>query len=462
MSSLYRACLFAERALLPEGWRADVRIAVGPDGRIEAVADGSDAAGAVVTAGPLVPAMPNLHSHAFQRAMAGLAEVAGEGGDSFWTWRDTMYRIARTLTPEDVGAIAVKLYVEMLKGGYGSVAEFHYLHHAPGGEPHADPAEMSRRILDAAAQAGIGLTLLPVFYAHADFGGVPPHAGQARFVHDEQGFLRLLEGLAEPVRSAGASLGIAFHSLRAATPDEMRAILAAAPASAAGPIHIHAAEQTAEVEACLAWSGRRPVRWLLDEMGADRRWCLIHATHMEPGEVGDLARSGAVAGLCPTTEANLGDGLFEATGYLGQGGAIGIGSDSHVATSVAEELRLLEYGQRLRDRRRNVLSGGAARSVGRRLFDAALAGGAQALGQGEGRIAPGAFASFAVLDGDEPFIAASDGDAILDRWIFALGARTVRDVIVRGRWVIRDRRHDNDETIDAAFRRTLGRLAAVA
>jgi formimidoylglutamate deiminase len=458
MSPVYPASLFAERALLREGWADRVRLDLGADGRIAAIAVDTDPAGAETVAGPLVPAMPNLHSHAFQYAMAGQAEVAGSSTDSFWTWRDTMYRIAGQLSPEDAGAVAAKLYVEMLKGGYGAVGEFHYLHHAPGGGAYDDPAEMSLRIADAARRAGIALTHLPVFYAHSDFGGAPPHAGQARFIHSPDAFLALLDRMRAEL-GATATLGLAFHSLRAATPDEMRAILSSGLAS--GPIHIHAAEQTAEVDACLAWSGKRPVRFLLDEIGAGEGWCLIHATHMDGSEVRDLAASGAVAGLCPETEANLGDGLFAAEDYLGRGGAFGIGSDSQVSTSVAEELRMLEYGQRLQARRRNVLAGGADRSTGRRLFDAALDGGVAALGPASGgRIAVGAPASFTVLDGDDAFIATSKGDLVLDRWLFARGTTVVRDVLVGGRWVIRGGHHADEEAIDRAFRSALGRLAA--
>ncbi|BDA85266.1 formimidoylglutamate deiminase [Aureimonas sp. SA4125] len=458
MSLVYPSSLFAGRALLRDGWAGDVRLDIGADGRIAAIAVGAEPAGAERVAGPLVPAMPNLHSHAFQYVMAGQAEVAGSSADSFWTWRDVMYRIAGLLSPEDAGAVAAKLYVEMLKGGYGAVGEFHYLHHAAGGGAYDDPAEMSLRIADAARRAGIGLTLLPVFYAHSDFGGAPPQERQARFVHSPDAFLSLLERLRTELGTT-ATLGLAFHSLRAATPGEMRAILGAGLAS--GPIHIHAAEQTAEVEACLAWSGRRPVRLLLDEIGAGKGWCLIHATHLEDGEVRDLAASGAVVGLCPATEANLGDGIFPAEAYLGKAGSFGIGSDSQVATSVAEELRMLEYGQRLQARRRNVLAGGPDRSTGRRLFDAALDGGVTALGAASGgRIAVGAPASFTVLDGDDAFIATSEGDRVLDRWIFARGSKVVRDVMVAGRWVIRDRRHANAEAIDRDFRAALDRLAS--
>lgn len=449
--------LFAEKALLPTGWAERVVVSIGDDGRIAAIEAGqAPAAGDERASGPVVPAMANLHSHAFQRAMAGCAEVAGAGDDSFWTWREAMYRTVGLVDPDDVEAIAAKLYVEMLKGGFGRVVEFHYLHHSADGTPYADPAETSLRILNAAQATGIGLTHLPVFYAHANFGGLAPSPGQRPFLHDPDRFLALLGRLQPACVEAGAELGYAIHSLRAATPEEMRAILNSAPVS--GPIHIHVAEQIREVEDCLAWSGRRPVEWLLDEMPVDERWCAIHATHMTAEETGRLAKSGAVAGLCPATEANLGDGIFPAVDYLATGGRFGIGTDSHVATSVAEELRLFEYGQRLRDHKRNRLAAGPGASVGRTIFDAATAGGAQAAGIGPHGIAIGARADLVVLDGANPFIAAASGNQILDRWLFALGGEAVRDVMIAGKWKIRNGRHDREEDIDRAFGRVLNKL----
>lgn len=449
--------IFAERALLPGGWAENVAISLDASGHIAAIETGSTAAsGAERAAGPLVPAIANLHSHAFQRAMAGLAEVAGSGDDSFWTWREEMYRTVGLVNPDDVEAIAAKLYMEMLKGGFGHVAEFHYLHHQADGTPYADPAEMSLRILAAARTTGIGLTHLPVFYAHANFGGVDPNPGQRPFLHDPDRFLALLQRLEPLCREAGHTLGYAIHSLRAATPEEMRTILDAAPVR--GPIHIHVAEQTKEVDDSLAWSGRRPVQWLLDEMPVNERWCAIHATHLTDDERQRLARSGAVAGLCPATEANLGDGIFPAVDFMAEGGIFGVGTDSHVATSVAEELRLLEYGQRLRDRRRNRLASGPGASIGRTIFDAAHKGGAQAAGQKTSGIAVGARADFVVLDGDNPYIAAASDNQILDRWLFALGGESVRDVMVAGEWKIRNGRHDREDDIDRAFARVLMKL----
>ncbi|MDK1388442.1 formimidoylglutamate deiminase [Sinorhizobium sp. 8-89] len=449
--------LFAERALLPTGWAENVAIILDGNGGIASVVTGqAPAEGDERLSGPVVPAITNLHSHAFQRAMAGLAEVAGTGDDSFWTWREKMYRTVGLVDPDDVEAIAAKLYVEMLKGGFGRVVEFHYLHHQADGTPYADPAEMSLRILSAAEATGVGLTHLPVFYAHANFGGMAPNPGQRPFLHDPDCFLALLDRLVPACSKAGARLGFAIHSLRAATPDEMRTILGAAPVS--GPIHIHVAEQTREVDDCLAWSGRRPVEWLLDEMPVDARWCAIHATHMTAEETKRLAASGAVAGLCPATEANLGDGIFPAVDFIAEHGRVGIGTDSHVATSVAEELRLLEYGQRLRDRRRNRLAAGPGASVGRSIFEAVLAGGAQAAGVDLTGIKAGAPADLVVLDGDNPYIAAASGNQILDRWLFALGGETVRGVMVAGQWKIRNGRHDREEDIDRAFARVLTKL----
>ncbi|WP_105386432.1 formimidoylglutamate deiminase [Neorhizobium alkalisoli] len=450
--------LLCRQILLPEGWASDVVLTISGEGRIAAIDSNAEVKSSLVeAAGPVVPALANLHSHAFQRAMAGLAELAGSTDDSFWTWRDAMYRLVGRMSPDDIEAVATKLYSELLKGGFGRVVEFHYFHHALGGRHYASVGETSQRILRAAQAAGIGLTHLPVFYAHAGFGGTEPGEGQRPFIHDVDQFLALLQALKPDCEAAGATLGLAIHSLRAATPDEMRAILAAEETG--GPIHIHVAEQEREVEDCLAWSGRRPVEFLLDEMPVDDRWCAIHATHMTADETRRLARSGAVAGLCPATEANLGDGIFPATDFAGFGGRFGIGTDSHVATTVAEELRLLEYGQRLRDRRRNRIASGSGASIGRTLFEAALAGGGQAAGMRSSGIRVGARADLVVLDGNNPFIGAASGDQILGRWLFALGAEVVRDVMAAGQWVVREGRHTNEEAIDNAFREVLLKLA---
>lgn len=450
--------LFCPQVLLADGWASDITLTIDGHGWISAIEAGR--AGQPQTAearGPVVPALANLHSHAFQRAMAGLAELAGSTDDSFWTWRDTMYRLVSQMSPDDIEVVASKLYSELLKGGFGHVVEFHYQHHAAGGRRYANGAETSLRILKAAQATGIGLTHLPVFYAHAGFGGTEPNDGQRPFIHEVDQFLALLEELAPACAAQDATLGLAIHSLRAATPDEMRTVLSGTQTG--GPVHIHVAEQEREVEDCLAWSGRRPVDFLLDEMPVDERWCAIHATHMTPQEAARLARCGAVAGLCPATEANLGDGIFPATDFLGLGGAFGIGTDSHVATSVAEELRLLEYGQRLRDRRRNRLASGPGASVARTMFDAALAGGSQAAGLGAAGIRVGARADLVVLDGNNPFIGMASDDQILGRWLFATGGEVVRDVMASGQWVVRDGRHKDEEAIDRDFREVLLKLA---
>ncbi|MCY4124202.1 MAG: formimidoylglutamate deiminase, partial [Pseudomonas sp.] len=371
---------FAQRALLPTGWARDVRLDVGTDGFLTRIEAGACADGAEHLAGPLLPGMPNVHSHAFQRAMAGLAEVVGDPNDSFWTWRDLMYRLVGQITPEQLQVIARQLYIEMLKAGYTAVAEFHYVHHDQVGNAYADPTELSRRISAAATQSGIGLTLLPVLYSHAGFGGQTPSDGQRRFIQSTDHYLRLQAQLAPLLAAQPAQgLGLCFHSLRAVTPGQIAGVLAASDGKC--PVHIHIAEQQREVDDSLAWSGLRPLQWLYEHVAVDERWCLVHATHAQPDEVTAMARSGAVAGLCLTTEANLGDGIFPATDYLAQGGRLGIGSDSHVSLSVVEELRWLEYGQRLRDQRRNRLHRRDQPMVGRTLLDAAWAGGAQALGQ---------------------------------------------------------------------------------
>lgn len=449
------------QALLPDGWHDNVLVSVDAAGLIARATAQSRDAGATLLDGAVLPGMPNLHSHAFQRAMAGLAERSGPGQDSFWTWRETMYRFAARLTPEDVEAIAGQLYAEMLEAGFTAVAEFHYLHHQPGGGAYADPAELSRRILSAADTVGIGLTHLPVLYRYGAFGGKEPQERQRRFLHDADAYAKLLQALAPALQNrSDRRLGIAPHSLRAVTPDLLREGIAALDAiDSAAPIHIHIAEQTAEVDDCLSWSGKRPVQWLLDQGIVDRRWCLVHATHLDAEETRRLAASQAVAGLCPTTEANLGDGIFPALDYMAAGGRIGIGSDSHISVSVAEDLRLLEYGQRLMHRSRTLLAGGADRSTGRRLYEAALKGGAQALGQPMGAIAPGHRADFVLLDSEAPCLAGRMGDMALDAWIFSNQTRSaIRDVYVAGTRVVENGRHIRSENLAVRQRVALRRL----
>ena len=441
------AALHFQHALTPEGWRRDLRLAIA-DGRIASIETGAPQPGDERHAIG-VPAIGNLHSHAFQRAMAGLAETRGDAADTFWTWRETMYRFALSMSPEDVEAAAAQLYMEMLEAGFGAVAEFHYLHNAPDGSRYDDPAEMAARIVAAAETTGIGLTLLPVFYAHSTFGGAPLRAEQRRFFSDLDSFAKLLEASR---KIAGARVvGVAPHSLRATAPEEIDALVAM---GGDGPIHIHVAEQVKEIEDCLAWSGARPVRWLMDHAPVDQRWCLIHATHMDPQETLDVARSGAIAGLCPITEANLGDGLFPTPSYLTEGGRFGIGSDSNIDIGVAADLRQLEYAQRLARRERNVLAalGG---SPAARLFSAAARGGAQALKRDAGRLAPGARADIVALDANSSWLVGREGDASLDAWIFAAGNRAVDCVWSSGRKLVIGGRHVARGAIEARFVKTM-------
>lgn len=442
--------LWFERALLPDGWRRHVRFRIA-DGRFAGIEVDAAPAPDDTRHAIAVPGVPNLHSHAFQRLMAGLAEVrSGPDGDDFWSWRDLMYRLIAAITPDDLAAIAAMAFAEMLEGGFTRTGEFHYLHHQPDGTPYDDSAEMAVALARAAGETGIGLTLLPVFYAQAGFGALPPHDGQRRFVTDIDGFARLRERSARAVASLpDAVVGIAPHSLRAVTPEQLSALAGMTPDA---PIHLHIAEQTREVEDCLAWSGQRPVEWLLDRHPVDRRWCLVHATHVTDLECRRLAQSGATVGLCPVTEANLGDGIFPAAAYLEAGGAFGVGSDSNVRIDLAEELRTLEYGQRLVRRARTVLAA-PDRSNGRTLFDGAVASGAAALCDGAA-LRVGAPADLVEL---AP-VAADDGDRALDHWIFATGR--VDRVWRRGGEVVTGGRHRERAAIarrfDAVARRLLG------
>ncbi|SFK61471.1 formiminoglutamate deiminase [Mesorhizobium albiziae] len=447
--------IFAVAALLPEGWRSNVRISV-RNGAISAVEPDQSAQADDERHAILLPGMPNLHSHAFQRGMAGLAELRGASADSFWSWREVMYRFALAMTPDQVEAVAAQLYVEMLEAGFSRVGEFHYLHHDRDGKPYADIAEMGQRIAAAATETGIGLTLLPVFYAHSTFGGAAPNDGQRRFINDVDGFARLLEGCrAAASRVDGSVVGVAPHSLRAATPQELAAVVKMAGDA---PVHIHVAEQTKEVDDCVAWSGQRPVEWLLSHAEVNSRWCLIHATHMNEAETREMAKSSAIAGLCPITEANLGDGTFPAPAFVGHGGRFGVGSDSNVLIGLPDELRQLEYSQRLAHRARNVLAV-AGGSTGRALFDAALAGGVQALGSGTSQLEAGASADFVSLDATSPSLAGKFGDAILDAWIFANGCG-IDCAWVRGQKLVEGGRHRKRDAIAAKFRKTMLELVA--
>jgi formiminoglutamate deiminase len=386
--------------------------------------------------------------------MAGLAETRGPAHDDFWTWREVMYRFLDRLNPEDMEAIAALAYAEMLEGGFTRVGEFHYLHHDISGAPYSDIGEMAVRIVSAAAETGIGLTLLPVFYAHADFGGAPPVSGQRRFLTDVDSFANLLEASRSAISALpDPNLGVAPHSLRATTPAELAEI---ASLGSGGPIHIHAAEQRKEVEDCLAWKGVPPVEWLLDHAGVDRSWCIVHATHMSERETSRLAASEAVTALCPVTEANLGDGVFPAERYLDAGGRFGVGTDSNVFISAASELRMAEYAQRLSRRERNLWPRESGESTGRALFDGALLGGGQALGQAQSGIRLGESADFISLDANDPTLEERRGDAILDSWIFG-GAR-IDCVWRRGEMMVKAGRHQRREEIARRYRRSVRRL----
>jgi formimidoylglutamate deiminase len=449
--------LFAPSALLPEGWAQSVAIDC-DGGTITSVATRADPAGREILAGPVVPAMPNLHSHAFQRALAGrTGRPSADRDDSFWSWRQAMYRFLDRLDADAIEAIAAQVFVEMAKSGYAAVAEFHYVHHDPAGKPYDDPAELAMRVVAAAARARLRLTLLPVFYAHGGFGGVPTMEGQRRFAHNTTSFAHLVERLREHAPQHGYVLGVAPHSLRAVTAEELRTITHLLPPDA--PIHIHAAEQTREVDECFAWSRMRPIEWLVSQAGIERRWCIVHATHMTEHEVDALAASGAVAGLAPTTEADLGDGTFPAPRYFGAKGRFGIGSDSNTVISPFAELRQLEWSQRLRMRRRNVLAGDGDGTVGSFLWANAARGGAQALAQPVGTIAPGFRADLVVLDTDDPALAEQSSSDALDAAIFGPATRPVRDVIAGGEFIVREGRHDAEDEVLARYRQTLRRLA---
>lgn len=445
--------IWAETALLPQGWARDVAVTLTAEGRIGSVTPGAAPRGQRV--GCLLPAPANLHSHAFQRAMAGLTERRGpDPRDSFWTWRQLMFRFLDRLTPEDVQAVTAFAQMEMLEAGFGAVAEFHYLHHRPGGLPYDNPAEMAARIAAAAAETGIGLTLLPVHY---QFGGCdrrPLGPGQIRFGTTPEGFLTLHAASRAAVAAlpADTGLGAAPHSLRAVSAEGLREV-AALP----GPMHMHLAEQMAEVEEVQATYGKRPVEWLLAQENVNDRWCLIHCTQMLPHETLALAATGAVAGLCPITEANLGDGIFDGLRYLGAGGRIGIGSDSNLRLSLAEELRQLDHSQRLRDRSRAALAT-AEHSTGRRLFEAAATGGAQAAGRASGAIAPGLWADLLALDTAHVDLEGRSGDTLLDSFVFAGGNAMVADVWSAGRHVVRAGRHIARDAILARWRRAQAAL----
>lgn len=439
--------------LTPAGWQQDITVTV-QDGLIASLTPGR-AVGAE-SHGAGLPGLPNLHSHAFQRGMCGLAERSGEGRDSFWTWREAMYRFALSMSPDDVEAVAAQLYVEMLEAGFTRVGEFHYLHHDIDGSPYADRAEMAARIAAACAATGMNLTLLPVHYAQGGFACAPAQGEQRRFLSTLDGYADLWSASARVVAGlAGANIGTAPHSLRAVTPQDLAAVAALA---AGRPVHIHVAEQIREVEDCLAWSGARPVEWLLDHAAVDANWCLVHATHMTAAEAAGMAKRGAVAGLCPITEANLGDGIFDGPQFTRAGGRFGVGTDSNVSVGAADELRQLEYSQRLQGRARNVLSEPGC-STGLRLFQAALDGSARALGQARSGLVEGAPADLVSLDTANSALAGHSAGTLLDVWVF--GGKSLIDCVwTRGIKRVLNGRHVGRDVVARQFSHTMSRLLA--
>jgi formimidoylglutamate deiminase len=439
-------------ALLAQGWSQGVRLRLA-GGRVVDIETAVAAEPGEPRHDIGLPGLPNLHSHAFQRAMAGLTEARGSDSDSFWSWRELMYRFVERLGPDELEAVAALAFMEMLECGFTRVGEFHYLHHAVDGRPFANIGEMAERLAAAAAETGIGLTLLPVFYAQSGFGGAPPKVGQRRFINSLDGYARLLDASRDAVRGLpDGRVGVAPHSLRAVTEAQLQAITT----EASGPVHIHIAEQQQEVADCVAWSGSRPVDWLMDRFTVDAGWCLVHATHLTAQETLRLARSGAVAGLCPITEANLGDGVFPAPAFLQAGGRFGIGSDSNVRLDAAEELRLLEYGQRLTGLGRNMLASGAGASTGADLFRQAVEGGAQALGEpAPVGLARGVAADIVSLAGDHPDLVGRTGDRWIDSWVFAGGARAVDCVWRFGQKVVEHGQHHARSRIVARYRGVL-------
>lgn len=452
----------------PGGWLSPGYVEIGDDGIILAVSGDRPQAKAVERlAGFGVPGLSNLHSHAFQRALAGRTEfvTTARAEDNLWTWRKEMYRLVDRLTPEDYEAIAALVYLEMLQFGMTAVCEFHYVHHRPGGQAYANPAEMSDRLIAASAQTGLGLTLLPVLYAHGGIGK-PLEETQKRFAHSVDDYLTLIDTL-RLRRGAHPNLrvGAALHSLRAVTPDEVRATLAGMRAiDAEARLHIHVSETTHEVAEVEAGLGARPVQWLLDNVGLSPDWCLVHATHLDASEIAGLAASGAAAGICPLTEATMGDGFFPLVEYHQAGGVFGIGTDSHYSTSIAEELRILECGKRLQLRRRNVIARPdkdrpeCEVHSGRVLFDHALAGGEQASAQGGGALLAGRRADLVMLDPDSNPLLGHGQRTALDGWILGSTQNPVRDVMVAGNWVIRGRHHPHEVAIRDIYRQAVARV----
>jgi formiminoglutamate deiminase len=445
-----RSELFFRHALLPSGWAANLHVEI-EDGLITALTPNATPAGPSHAIG--LPGMPNLHSHAFQRAFAGLTETRGTTADSFWSWREQMYRFALRMSPDDIEAVATLAFIEMLEGGFTAVAEFHYLHHDTDGGQYADIAEASARIASAAVTAGIDLTLLPVFYAHSGFGGAAPVAGQRRFICSIDDFQALYERCLEITAALpGAHTGIAPHSLRAVTPQELNRLITLA---GGGPFHMHIAEQTKEVADCLAWSGAKPIEWLLGHAPVAPNWCLIHATHASVAEREGMAKAGAVIGLCPITEANLGDGIFHTQSFQGQ---IGIGSDSNILINAAQELRQLEYSQRLMAQSRNVLASDATPATATAVYQRSVTGGTQALGGLEAGLRLGAAANIVTLNAAALGPAAENPDVALNITVFAARAAAVDTVWVRGKKLVADGEHTEAAAARKRFNAVIKKL----
>ncbi len=447
--------IFARQALLTSGWTDDVRVVV-EGGHVVSVHLNSTAMNSDVRVDTLLPALANVHSHSFQRAMAGMAEVRKAGRDSFWTWRQVMYRFIKRLTPDQIEAIAAQVFMEMQEAGYASVGEFHYVHHQKGGAPYESLAELSLRIMSAAQETGIGLTHLPVLYSYGGADEMPLGEDQLRFGNDVDRFCRLFDDASVGLNdlSPDARMGIAPHSLRATSPGDLRTLL---NWRSDGPIHIHISEQPKEVADIQGWLSARPVEWLLNNAPVGHEWCLIHATHMTEAETRGMAKTGSIAGLCPVTEANLGDGPFNGRTYLEAGGRFGIGSDSNVNISLTEELRTLEYSQRLRDLARNVLVVGEG-TVGKVLYTRAATGGAQALGRRAGEIAEGNLADLVAIDSFDPALIALGKDQLLDGLVFAAKDRVVTDLWSAGRHCVMGGRHFARETIFTRYRKSISDL----
>jgi len=450
--------LFARNVWLEHGWTKNVRLQWNAEGDLTQLETDTTPASHEQVEQFVVPGMVNLHSHAFQRAIAGMTEIAGEGPDSFWTWRDLMYRFALAVNPDQIQSIAAQLYAECLRHGYTSVCEFHYLHRAPDGAFYDNMAETAQRVIAASQESGIGLTMLPVLYSFADFSQDALRNEQRRFSTNPDQIMQLVQ-LLDASRSGQLEVGVAPHSLRAASTRQISELVSALPADR--PIHIHIAEQQKEVDSCIAYSGKRPVELLMDTQDVNDRWCLVHATHLSASEVSQIARSKAIAGICTSTEGNLGDGFFPLPDFIAQQGRFGIGSDSHVSQSPIEELRWLEYGQRLVAQRRNMSSVAGQRHIGDFLWKACLQGGALASGRAVGSLAPGKRADLLVLDADHPNLCGIASADILNTWIFSGNDNLVRDVMVGGQWRVKQGRHNQQEQIQRRFKQTMTQLRAL-